>query len=243
MQSAKLHIKIQKFLERRKRGGKKLMKRYLVVVFLLIVGMTIVVKAGDIKSPEVEIKAIIVEIPSYELEKLGIDQNKILEGGTTYGFNINPEKFQIFKNKLQTGEIEAKVGAPPTLKTISGYEGTVAFRGDVHYMQKVGDNLYKLRTINDIGIIFTATPVIENDIIVITLKLQVNDVGKRQVLPEAPDLKVGIPLTTSRQISTTVSVKDGETVLVGGISRKDEGKDRQFSTHTLSFITANIIRH
>ncbi len=206
------------------------MKVYnLVVIFFLIAVITITAHADEVMPSEVKIKAMVVEVSSGELRKVGLEDR--ME-------NLSQEEILNLKNKLESNEIEVKILYPPTIITIDSTEGTTRFIKDIHYMEKVGDNLYQLKTLKNIGISFTAQPIIEDNIIHTTVNLQVSYMRERQVLSEAPDLDIGPPVITSQQISTAISVNNGETIIIGGLREIDSEKE---GLNTLVFVTANII--
>ncbi|MBU0534371.1 MAG: hypothetical protein KJ887_06220 [Candidatus Omnitrophica bacterium] len=165
----------------------------LLAILLLIVSITIIVRAGEIKPSEVEIKAMVVTLSSAELQKLGIEKTKD---------NFSPEEFQIIRTKLQTGEIKSNILELPSLRTIDGTQATTKISS------------LKLEHI------FTATPKIDGDIILISMKLQLTD-AVRMI-----------------KTSTTTQVKNGETALVSGISDLGAEEER---LNTMVFVTANII--
>ncbi|MDD5454568.1 MAG: hypothetical protein PHW62_03620 [Candidatus Ratteibacteria bacterium] len=173
--------------------NQKLKSLYALFVWgFLIAGMANTVEAGEVMSPEVEMRAMVVEISSSELERLGIEKTKDV---------FSPKEFQIIKTNLETGKVKSKIMAFPPLRTIDGTQATT--------------RLIFLKSEH----IFTAAPKIEGDIIKVSMELQLID-----------------PVRMIKT-STITRLRNGETVLISGISnsKPEEG------FNILVFITANII--
>lgn len=205
----------------------------LIIIFLLIVGVAMTAKTEDVTSSEVKIEAMVVEFSYSELSKVGIDY-KLLNIKDAIG--LDSGKIQTLENKIQSGEIKGEIISFPTLQTIIGEEASANLvLRKIHYMERIDDNLYKLKAVNS-GLTFKVIPFVEDSIITLSIDLQIDEILERQDLSEAPDLDVGIPLTTSRRISTTVSLKNGETMLINA----DYGKEIKERVYTLILLTAGI---
>ena len=125
--------------------------------------------------------------------------------------------------QLTSGTVEAEVLAAPKVMAADGEEATLSLGSQVHYMVPIGRGLYRLKTLEGSGSRFRVTSEIRADGIHVSLNCQVQRVTGRLPLPEAPDLDVGIPTVSGSGITTTVTVRDGETVLAGGWDTGDGG--------------------
>ena len=207
-------------------------------------------KEIDVIRPQIMVEAMVAEIPSSEMDKCGINWTNIGMGGIILPgeavpaienkfANISPETFQALKKKLETGEIKGNIITAPRIMVIDQTQGTIKIGGEVHYMEKVGDKLYELRTEkeND-GFRFSVAPTVTDDTVQLSFDLQLNQVISRQIVPEASDLKIGRPVMNVRQITATVKVRNGETALAGGFVREEPGNKK---VNILLFITPNIL--
>ena len=118
--------------------------------------------------------------------------------------------------QVTSGAVEAKVLSAPKVAVSDGEEACVNIGSQVHWMEPAGPGLYRLKTLEGSGTRFRVTPTIRGDGIHLSLKFQVQEVRAREPFPEAPDLAVGIPAMFSSNMTTTVTVPDGGTVLSGG---------------------------
>ncbi len=220
-------------------------KHAVVLLVLLIVAHASVMSAA---AAQVTIEAMLVELPAAAMDKLGIEwpapgggvvevigKEPVLSGKSTLKqANISPKRLKMLKEKLLAGKIEANVLSTPCLAAIDKREASLKIGEEVHYMEKIGDELYKLRSLDNVGLTFAVTPTVINDVIRMSLDLGLTQVKERMVVPEATDLNIGLPMMSTWQVSTNVTVKDGETVLLGGVSHSKEAS-------TLLFLTAKSL--
>ncbi|BDU51694.1 secretin and TonB N-terminal domain-containing protein [Haliovirga abyssi] len=188
------------------------------------------IKKLDEKVPQIKIEALIVEISKNKnnTQKLGLQ----LEGVTTRGkklnvFDTNSGEFtyenatklnDVFYTKLQLliQQGLAKIKAKPSITTING-EKAVINVGTVQYYKVVtldneGKEKIDYKSVNA-GVTLDVTPWI-NSTGDISLKLNptISNIGGA-----AP--AEGPPTVSKREAKTTVRVKDGETIVIGGLEQ------------------------
>ncbi len=122
----------------------------------------------------------------------------------------------------------------PRVLAKDGQKATIEqSNGEIHYMEKVKENLYELKATEGPASEFTVTPTIKDGRVEVAIALHMRTMDGRVRLPEAPDLDAGPPLIGTRQVSSTVSLKDGQTMMLGGLKGKE--------AETLVFVTAGIV--
>ncbi len=182
----------------------------------------------DKKIPQIVVEAIIVQvtrnIDNNPLLKFGVKSNES-EGGTTLldtvlgklTFNsvlkLKPEFYIQLENLINEGVVTLK--ARPNITTLNGCQAKINV-GSVQYYKtstnsdddsKQGQTQYQ--SINA-GIILDVTPwVSSTGEITLDLHPNISSLGGAA--------KDGPPLVTQRQVDTTVRVRDGETIIIGGL--------------------------
>lgn len=194
---------------------------------------------------KVQISGMVVEIPETEMDKV-----KTVLGAEAFKTRIGPkgeggeegltasivptEDLEALSKMLQTGEIQANMLWNPRVLAKDGQKATIEqSNGEIHYMEKVKENLYELKATEGPASQLTVTPTIKDGGIELAISLQVRSITGRAPLSEAPDLDAGPPLIGTRQVSSTVSLKDGQTMMLGGLKGKE--------AETLVFVTAGIV--
>jgi len=211
------------------------------------------IQSLDRPEPQVMISVLIAEVALTGSVDLGIElagqdltfsksavvgPNGIVEGsdfdfvgGTALGaggplgfsFTITGEDFSFLLHALQSDN-RLEVLSRPVLLVRNGEEGkiTVADSIPVVTSSQVSDtgsvNVTPGR--EDAGIILTATPSISPDgYVTIKLNQEVSNLGANIQLSQS----VSQPIITKREVTTNVTVRDGETVVVGGLIQSREG--------------------
>jgi general secretion pathway protein D len=144
-------------------------------------------------------------------------------GPLGFSFTITGEDFSFLLHALQSDN-RLEVLSRPVLLVRNGEEGkiTVADSIPVVTSSQVSDtgsvNVTPGR--EDAGIILTATPSISPDgYVTIKLNQEVSNLGANIQLSQS----VSQPIITKREVTTNVTVRDGETVVVGGLIQSREG--------------------
>jgi general secretion pathway protein D len=187
------------------------------------------------KIPEqVMIETLIVEATLDSSTKLGVEwdfsSNKAglgHEGGTGFGVgNANPERegfkytiagndFSVFVNALKTDQ-KFHVLSTPRIFTSNNSEASINISQRVPYVlssrEDPNGNLTFTYAFQDVGIVLTVTPrITSNGYVTMDINQQANDLQGFT--------SFNAPIINQRQADTTVSVKDGETIILGGIIR------------------------
>lgn len=137
-----------------------------------------------------------------------------------------PNTFGADLNALVTSG-KARIKASPRIATVSGQRATI-FIGKQRYLStpvaipRGDDDPYSSRQTNaiDAGVRLIMTPWTggEGEIIV--------DVRPEISVLSAPDATTGLPDRSTRRANTTVRVRDGETVIIGGLVQQESHRTR-----------------
>ena len=117
---------------------------------------------------------------------------------------------------IRTGEV--KLRANPRIVTLDGQEASIFIGKEQYYSIVSGPVNYPYTTLEAItaGITLKITPYVsENGDITVEIQPEVSD-----VTVEATEDR--LPAITKRQVNTKVRVKDGETVIIGGLTNQTE---------------------
>jgi MSHA type pilus biogenesis protein MshL len=139
---------------------------------------------------------------------------------------INTANFDVFLNALKT-QGNTKVLSNPKISTMNGQPSMITVGQNITYIDKIevdvdattGIRTYSAETarvLSGVGLALTATILNNNEIIMnlvpVTSELQ----GEIEYRPVG-DGEVGLPVVNVREMSTTVRVKDGEMLVIGGL--------------------------
>ncbi len=197
----------------------------------------------DVAQPQVSMELKVLELASSTSRNLGINWGSSLQatwservhtGGTganpvdegtatlpmgdigIHTFTRTAFSLQSTINFLLSSS-EAKLLANPRITTMDGLKANIHL-GDriplVYYDPRAG--LYQATYI-DVGVVLSVTPIVNGDGYITT-----------EITPEVSSVTSFIqnfPQVATRSASTTVRVKDGDTIIVGGLLRDDERVD------------------
>lgn len=189
---------------------------------------------------QVMIETLIVEATLDAEDKFGVEwnlaQSNILgnkgttsNAGGSFGLqNANPA-LQGFRYTLAGGDLSAFVNAlktdtkfqvlsTPRIFTSNNVQGQINISQSIPYIlstrEDANGNLTNNYTFQDVGIVLTVTPHIStNGYVTMDVNQTAND------LQGFTDFNA--PIVNQRTATTTVSIKDGETVILGGIIRNN----------------------
>jgi general secretion pathway protein D len=191
------------------------------------------------KIPEqVMIESIIVEANLDKSEKLGVEWNYLDKGalgvsgqngnsGTGFGlagatpaaqgfkYTIGGKNLTLFMNALQT-DSKFSILSTPKIFTSNNVQGQINISQSVPYVTSsrtdVNGNLTFTYASVDVGIVLTVTP-----------RITANGYVTMDINQTANDLQgytsFNAPIVNKREANTIVSVKNGETIILGGIIR------------------------
>jgi general secretion pathway protein D len=154
-----------------------------------------------------------------------LTENQALEGmlDLTFGkWNSFIEGFQDMSGRIRAMERDgvAEVLAEPTILTIDNQEAEISITSHVAMAKKTTISAEGTITIEpvygDVGVILKVTPHVNNDdFVTMTIEPEVSSAARSAYFPdEAVD-------TRKRTARTTVMAQDGETIVIGGLVRKD----------------------
>jgi general secretion pathway protein D len=142
-----------------------------------------------------------------------------------------PANYALLQALNTTSDIE--VLSAPTLLTLDNHEAEIVVGQNIPFVTGRASDISNIENVftqverRDVGIKLRVRPqVAEGDIIMLDVQQEVSAVV-RNGLTEAQLLQVG-PVTTIRSASTSVSVGDGRTVVIGGLisNRQEDGDSK-----------------
>ncbi len=152
-------------------------------------------------------------------------EDKTMEGLLDLSFgkwNSFIDGFQDISARIRAMERDgvAKVLATPQILTIDNQEALIAITSHIAMAKKTTVSADGVMTIEpiygDVGVTLQVTPHINNDnFVTMTIEPEVSSASRSAYFPdEAVD-------TRKRTATTTVMARDGETIVIGGLLRKD----------------------
>jgi len=152
-------------------------------------------------------------------------ENKAMEGLLDLSFgkwNSFLDGFQDISGRIRAMERDgiAKVLASPQILTIDNQEALIAITSHVAMAKKTTVSTDGVMTVEpiygDVGVTLKVTPHVNNDdFVTMTIEPEVSSASRSAFFPdEAVD-------TRSRTAKTTVMAQNGETIVIGGLVRKD----------------------
>ena len=149
--------------------------------------------------------------------------------GLGFSFAVNGEDFSFLLHALQTNS-RLDVLSRPILVVRNGEEGNITIADSVPFVSVAGlsdtGQTQSQVAYEDVGIVLTATPHISPDgYVTIALSQEISSfAGENIQLTEG----VTSPVFQQREVATNVTVRDGETVVIGGLitSRESEGENK-----------------
>jgi type II secretion system protein D len=150
-----------------------------------------------------------------------------LGSGLGFNFTITGEDFSFLFHALQQNS-RLEVLSRPILLVRNGEEGNITIADQIPIVTATNvteqGNIVPSFGREDVGIILTATPHISPDgYVTIELSQEISNIsGENIPLTEG----VSQPVFSTRSVDTNVTVRDGETVIIGGLiqTRKSEGE-------------------
>ena len=191
------------------------------------------------KIPEqVMIETIIVEANLDNTEKLGIEWNYLDKGalgvsgqngnvGSNFGLNsttnpaqgfkytIGGKNLSVFMNAIQT-DAKFSILSTPRIFTSNNVQGQINISQSLPYITSTRTDTSGAQTYNysnvDVGIVLTVTPrITANGYVTMDINQTANDLQGYTTF--------NAPIVNKREANTIVNVKNGETIILGGIIR------------------------
>lgn len=142
--------------------------------------------------------------------------------------SINPANFTVFLNALQE-QGDTKILSNPKISVMNGQPALITVGRNVTYIDSIESDLdsdtgivtYTVNTeriLSGIGMALTATVLDDNEIILnlvpVTSELE-EPIEYKEIGSDGTS--VGLPIVSVREMSTTVRVKNGEMLVIGGL--------------------------
>ncbi len=192
----------------------------------------------DVPIPQVLIQAEMIEINSSDKRNLGLEfLGKWSKNGqklqASSPFHIDPLKMLLNYGNLKRGDVSALIAAlekrahgqllsSPRIVTLSGRPAHILIGERVPYTRQssetMGGALIAQVEFVDVGIKLAVTPIVNlaDNTIVMDVKPEVSEVTDQSVQ--------GVPRISTQEAQTRVEVKDGETVVIGGLMKENKRK-------------------
>ena len=190
----------------------------------------------DVPVPQVQIQAEMIEINSSDIRNLGMEFfGKWQKNGQTLQasspFHLDPLKVLLNYGSLKHGDVTALIAAlenrahgrllsSPRIVTMSGRQAHILIGERVPYTKQssetMGGALVAQVEFVDVGIKLAVTPIVNlaDNTIVMDVKPEVSEVTDQSVQ--------GVPRISTQEAQTRVEVKDGETVVIGGLMKENK---------------------
>ena len=183
----------------------------------------------DIPASQIMIEVLMVEFTDTAAKQFSLgwswsNQNNVASVDSVFGqiffrtITALPDQFTANLQALVT-KGTARVRANPRIATVSGQTATI-FIGNQRYLStpvSVGSDAYNMMQQNsiDAGVTLSMTPWTggEGEVIV--------DIHPEISVLSAPDATTGLPDKSTRRANTTVHVRDGETIVIGGLTQHE----------------------
>ena len=190
----------------------------------------------DKRSPQVLIDAYIYELIHTNTNELGFDINRTNSStsfdnsGTLFGLDLatNILNFELFVEALNTNN-KVNVLSNPRVVTLTTKEASLLVGQEVPFITtsrledesseddstSEGETLSNVRTIvrEDVGLQLTVTPTVVGEYIELEINQEVSSISDSLVASDV--------ITNVRSLDTTISLKDGQAFLLGGLKQSD----------------------
>ncbi len=202
--------------------------------------------AFDEKTPQVLIDAQIIEIRPTDKFEMGVDWDFWIkkyfratvslpltssEGLSIGTADITPTEPGQYKTVLQALRTigDVKILSSPRLMTLNNQEAKILVGTKEAYItsniSQTSNNAVTAQTVNfvDTGIKLYVTPTINRDGFV-TMKIRPEISSAKRTEIKSDDKVTEIPIVSTSEAETTVMVKDGVTVIIGGLKKHELNK-------------------
>lgn len=154
--------------------------------------------------------------------------------------NIDPSSFNLFLNALKE-EGDTRILSNPKISVMNGQPALITVGRNITYIDNIESEVdtdtnvtnYTVNTeriLSGLGMALTATILEDNQIIMnlvpVTSELE-EPIEYRQIGTEG--VEVGLPIVNVREMSTTVKVKDGEMLVIGGLISNTDDTSGEFA--------------
>lgn len=176
------------------------------------------IEAKDVKQKQVTIQARLVELNARDAKKLGLTHawNDIhTVDSHTWSFK--------WTTKLLGEETEGtgKVLARPTVSTINGKEAEISIVDRVPILTTTTSDGDRTTTVEytEVGVKLKTTPRVNEDTGYVTLDI---NPSVSTITGYISNENVNAPQTANREVKTSLRVRSGETIIIGGLLKQDD---------------------
>ncbi|QDV68502.1 Type II secretion system protein D precursor [Rosistilla carotiformis] len=197
---------------------------------------------ADQPQPQVILEAMVTVHSPDTSYQFGMDLQQILADGTSRGINAGLSGLAL-SGTLSPGSIGDLFGnfgttayflrcleqegylditASPRVMAKNGEEAQISINRETFFStQPVNSDVFYRQDIEKVesGIVLEITPVIRGDMVTVTIKRAEVSEDIRETGTD-PDLANPYPLINRRYVTTTVDVRDGETITIGGLTHR-----------------------
>ncbi|MBD3246897.1 MAG: TonB family protein [Candidatus Omnitrophica bacterium] len=192
----------------------------------------------DHPRQQVMMEALVVEVSESGRKELGVEWGSMQEGGfsvsppgdveyTNYlGIGSQSDQYEVagtvtrdtlltLKTLIQTGR--ASIRANPRIAALDGEEASIFIGREEWFLINTGSQAYPYNTLQSIktGVTLKITPNVSADgQITVKIQPEVSEVVGTQSAQQ-------LPIVNSRNVSTTIRVTDGETIVIGGLRQQN----------------------
>lgn len=171
---------------------------------------------------QVVIDAVVTEISGEEAKNLGIEWGGVKSGAYSLQFGELASIGGIFQRlerivatlSFLEREGKARIRSNPRLVVLDGETGEISVTRDEYYAITTGTAAYPTTSLETIsaGVVMRVTPyIVGEDEVVLNLAPEVSNVVGSGIQE--------LPVISRRKVSTTVRVKSGETLVIGGLQQ------------------------
>ncbi|QDS87328.1 Type IV pilus biogenesis and competence protein PilQ precursor [Rosistilla ulvae] len=197
---------------------------------------------ADQPQPQVILEAMVTVHSPDTSYQFGMDLTQILADGSSRGINAGLSGLAL-SGTLSPGSIGDLFGnfgttayflrcleqegylditASPRVMAKNGEEAQISINRETFFSTQVGNSdVFYRQDIEKVesGIVLEITPVIRGDMVTVTIKRAEVSEDIRETGSD-PDLASPYPLINRRFVTTTVDVRDGETITIGGLTHR-----------------------
>jgi type II secretory pathway component GspD/PulD (secretin) len=192
-------------------------------------------KKVDIPSPQIMIEATVVEFTDTVSKEIGLNWFHQQSAATSSMDNTSglisystigklPDDFEVTLKALELSG-KARVRARPRMAAVNGRQARI-FIGAQRFIQtqfnQYGQTQTRIQSV-DVGVKLAVTPLTGgNGEITVRVSPEVSNITEL-------DLQTGLPVLSTRSADTSVRVRDGETIAIGGLTlNQDQTLNRKF---------------
>ena len=192
-----------------------------------------IINSIDVPAQQVVVEALVVEVSERGRRELGIDWH-LQEGKADVGFQnllgtgtylrsgTAMTKVNLTLKALVTRE-EAKILATPRITVLDGHEASIYVGEDKYYslLHGAANNPYYRMERIQIGVKLKVTPhITQGGVIELDLEPEVSNVNIAATASDS-NLNSRFPVVTRRNVRTHVRIRNGHTLVIGGLLHEE----------------------